>query len=499
MAGAESGDVRSAQEPDEPPARPWVRWVGITLALSVFVLVAVMPTELHHIPGFGRRPAYAAATAALMAVLWLFEAIPISVTACLPLVLYPALGVFGDGLATNAKKAAAPFTDAYIFLFFGGMIIGGAMEQQKLHRRVALHILRAIGTRPRRLLLGMLVATAFVSLWISNTATAVMMVPIAMALLREVSAGEGRKLPSFGCALLLAVAYGSNVGGIGTKIGTATNSIFLGFVADKMKVDIGFLRYLAFGLPFVVLFLPVVWGVLWVTARRDRITSDRGREVIDSELVAMGRLRGAERVVAIVFGVAALCWILGDFLRPLATPVISAVISGPASGKHYEAAVSVLAGAALIGMRTIDWAGFRRIPWSTLLLLGGSFAMAAGIEASGLGQWMAGRFERVAQMPFAAQVGLTALGTVALSAVASNTATMNIALNVLPRSLPVLSASALAASCDFMLPAGTPPNAIVFGSGAIRLPVMMRVGLALDLLAALAITAYVLVYGRHVL
>lgn len=495
---------RSAGDGAPPPAeddapRPWVRWAGIALALAAFALLALAPTELHAIPGFGKRPAYAAGVAALMAVLWLFEAIPIAVTACLPLVLYPALGVFGGGLANGAVKAALPFTDAYIFLFFGGMVIGGAMEQQNLHRRVALHILRVVGTRPARLLFGMLIATAAVSMWISNTATAVMMVPIAMALVRELETGEGRRLSSFGCALLLSVAYGSNVGGIGTKIGTATNSIFLGFVTEKMKIDVGFLRYLALGMPFVALFLPVVWAVLWQMARRDRIATDRGREVIDRELAAMGRLRGAERLVAIVFVAAAFCWIFGDFLRPLVTPVISAVIRAPAKGKHYEAAVSLLAGGTLIATRAIGWKAFRRIPWGTLLLLGGSFAMASGIEASGLGRWMAGRFEAVAAMPFAAQVGLTAAGTVALSAVASNTATMNIALNVLPRSLPVLGASALAASCDFMLPAGTPPNAIVFGSGQIRLPVMMRVGFFLDVLAVVAITVYVLVYGRHVL
>lgn len=483
----------------ESPPNPWVRRVGVALALATFAAFAFVPSELHAIPGHGKRPAFAAATAALMAVLWLFEAIPIAVTACLPLVLYPALGVFGGGLGHDVVAAGEPFTDAYIFLFFGGMIIGGAMEEQGLHRRVALHILRVVGTRPGRLLFGMLLATALVSMWISNTATAVMMVPIAMALVRELEAGEGRRLSSFGCALLLSVAYGSNVGGIGTKIGTATNSIFLGFVTEKMKVDVGFLQYLALGFPFVALFLPVVWAALWSLARRDPITSDRGHEVIDRELRAMGRLRGRERTVAIVFVVAAICWIFGDFLRPLAKPALSWALRKPAAGKHYEAAVSLLAGGALIAARTIRWATFRRIPWGTLLLLGGSFAMAAGIEASGLGQWMAARFVRIAAMPFAAQVGLTAAGTVALSAVASNTATMNIALNVLPRSLPVLSASALAASCDFMLPAGTPPNAIVFGSGAVRLPVMMRVGFVLDLLAAVLITVYVILYGRHVL
>ncbi|MBK8252104.1 MAG: SLC13/DASS family transporter [Polyangiaceae bacterium] len=499
-------DVLPPPLPSTPPpaandsaSNPIVRGVGIALAIAVFLFLTLYPTELQTLSGFGKRPAYAAAVAALMAVLWLFEAIPIAMTACLPIALYPVLGVFGDGLTLNAGKALSPFTDAYIFLFFGGMMIGGAMEEQGLHRRVALHILRAIGTRPRRLLFGMLAATALVSLWISNTATAVMMVPIAVALLHELEAGEKRKLPGFGASLLLAVAYASNVGGIGTKIGTATNSIFLGFVTDKMKTDIGFVRYLAFGLPFVVLFLPIVWAVLWLHARRDHIKSDRGREVIEHELNAMGTLRGPERRVAFVFCLAAFLWIFGDLLRPFVSPWLSMLIRAPASGKHYEAFVSLLAGGLLVLTKSIRWSTFRKIPWSTLLLLGGSFAMAAGIEGSGLGQWMAQRFTAVAQMPFVAQVGLTALGTVLLSAVASNTATMNIALNVLPRSLPVLGASAIAASCDFMLPAGTPPNAIVFGSGAIRLPVMMRVGFALDLLAVIAITAYVMIYGQYIL
>jgi solute carrier family 13 (sodium-dependent dicarboxylate transporter), member 2/3/5 len=492
-------DRAAAHPPEEAPPNRWVRGLGIALGLGGFFFFALAPTGLQSIPGHGKRPAYAAATFALMAFLWLFEAIPIAVTACLPLVLYPALGVYGQGMVGDAKKALSPFTEAYVILFLGGMILGAAMEEQGLHRRVALHILRAVGTRPRRLLLGMLVATAFVSLWISNTATAIMMMPISIALLRELEASEKKRLRSFGCALLLAVAYGSNVGGIGTKIGTATNSIFLGFVTEKMHTDIGFLRYLALGLPFVVIFLPITWLVLWVVARRDTLHGDRGRDVIERELAEMGTLRGAERKVAIVFALAAFLWIAGDLVKPLATPFISAVIRGPSASKHYEAAVGVLAAAALLGTRSIGWASFRKLPYSTLLLLGGSFAMASGIEASGLGQWMAAQLSGIGELPLAAQVGLTSLGTVALTAVASNVATMNVALNVLPRSLPVLSAASISASCDFMLPAGTPPNAVVFGSGAIRLPVMMRVGFVLDVASVLVITAYMMVYGRHVL
>lgn len=495
---ASSGATAASKNGGEGGSR-WARFAGIALAIGLFVSLSLIPNPLHDVPGQGRRPAYAAAVAGAMALLWLFESIPIAWTACLPLVAFPLFGVFGKGFWGDARQAATPFADAYIFLFIGGMVIGAAMEEQNLHRRIALHVLRAVGARPSRLVLGVLLATGMISMWISNTATAVMMTPIALALVRTIEDGERKKLPHFGCALLLGVAYASNVGGIGTKIGTATNSIFCGFVANKMQIDLGFLRYVAFGVPFVLLFLPVVWLVLWRVARRDTIAGDRGREVIDEELRAMGRLRGAERLVAIGFAGAATLWILGDLIRPLVTPILSELIGAPAQGKHYEAGVALLAAAALLGLRAVTWRGLRRVPFSTLLLLGGSFAMASGIEGSGLGAWMAERFRAMADLPFVAQVGLTAAGTIVLSAVASNTATMNIALNVLPRSLPVLAAANIGASCDFMLPAGTPPNAIVFGSGVVKLPTMMRVGLALDIAAMFVITIYVLVYGRFVL
>jgi len=473
------------------------RIVGISAGLIAFLAIAFTPNALHTIPGQGHRPAYAAGVTALMAIWWLTEAVPIAITACAPLVLYPALGVFGKGLAGDIARATEPFWDAYIFLFMGGMVIGAAMEQWNLHRRVALHIMRAIGTRPKRLLFGMLVATAGSSLWISNTATAVMMLPIAAALLAQLEAAAGKKLWHFGAALMLSVAYASNIGGVGTKIGTGTNSIFCGFVADKLKIDIGFLHFMALGLPFVVIFIPIIWAVLWRTARKDDLGEGRGRELLDEELRAMGRMSSGEKKVAWVFVAAATLWIAGDFIRRPIGPLVPELWSGfKFQGKHYEACVAMLAAFTLAGMGAVSVRALRRVPWSTLLLLGGSFAMAAGIEGSGLSKWIALQFHGVAGMPLAAQIGLATGGTVALSAVASNTATVNVALNVLPPAMPVLAATMIAASCDFMLPAGTPPNAIVFGSGAIRLPVMMKTGFVLDLLAVVVITVYMLVYGR---
>jgi sodium-dependent dicarboxylate transporter 2/3/5 len=475
----------------------------MAIATGVVACLAIIgaPTGLHQIAGYGSRPAYAAGVTALMVAWWLTEALPVAWTACIPLVLFPALGVFGRGAAGDVRAAAAPFADAYVFLFLGGMAIGAATEQWNLHRRIALNIMRVIGTEPKRLLFGVLVATAFISLWISNTATAVMMFPIALALVRELEVARDRgRLSSFGTAIMLAVAYGANVGGIGTKIGSGPNSIFCGFVSEKLHVDVGFLQYLAVALPFVMLFLPIVWGALWLVARREGIANLHGREIIARELSAMGPVRKEERTVGAVFLVAAALWISASALQPLVAPPLSALLGGVRiQGKHYEAGVSMLAGATLLACRVLSLSALRRLPWGTLVLLGGSLAMAAGIEESGLSLWLGERFGGLAALPLAGQLAVATTGTVGLSAVASNVATINVVLNVLPRNLAVLFAITIGASCDFMLPAGTPPNAIVFGSGYIRLPTMIRIGFLLDVAAAALIPLYMLVYGQWIL
>jgi sodium-dependent dicarboxylate transporter 2/3/5 len=346
----------------------------------------------------------------------------------------------------------------------------------------------------------MIVATASISMWISNTATAVMMLPIGLALLAQLEASlGGRRLWHFGTAIMLAVAYASNVGGIGTKIGTGTNSIFAGFVADRLSYDIGFLHYIAIGLPFVVMFVPIVWLVLWRHARRDVFELEGGRAVLDRELVAMGPMSRGERKVAVVFACAGVLWVLGDVMRQAIAPLVPPLWPGfKLLGKHYEATVAMLAALSLLALGALPRAALRRMPYGTLILLGGSFAMAAGIEGSGLGRWMAEKLQVVSTLPLVLQIGAATLATIALSAVASNTATVNVALNVLPGSMPVLASTAVAASCDFMLPAGTPPNAIVFGSGYIRLPVMIRIGFGLDVAAVVLITAYGQLYLRHI-
>lgn len=473
----------------------WARRVGLVLGPALLLAVTLAPSALHRLEGFGHRPAFAAGVGLLMATWWFTEAVPIHWTALIPLVAWPLLDVFGAGPVGSAGRATGEFFNAYFFLFAGGMAIGAAMEHWNLHRRVALHIMLRVGTSPPRLLLGMLIATATISLWISNTATAVMMMPIGLAVVTQLEARAGRKLGHYAMALMLAVAWAANLGGIGTKIGSATNSVFVGFLVTRLNADLTFLRYVSAALPFVVLFLPIAWAVLWWLGRADAPRDTTSREVLTEELAGLGRLSPREKQVAQVFVAAAVLWVLGDPLRELLLRVAPVKFAA----RHYEATVALLSAAVLAARGALPLPALRRVPLSALALLGGSFAMAAGIEGSGLSSWLGLQLEPLKAWPAAAQLLAAVAATVALSAIASNTATANIMLLLLPPSVPLLTAVGMASSCDFALPAGTPPNAIVFGSGRVRLPVMMRAGALLDLAAVLVLTLYGLTWLPWVL
>ncbi len=469
------------------------RLSALAAGLAAFAGLLGLDGPLHHLPGLGSRPALAAAVTALMAIWWLCEALPIHWTACVPLVVFPFSDVFAsDGLA-NAQRAVLPYFDAYIFLFLGGMCIAAAMQQWNLHRRIALAIMRVIGTDPRRLLFGFLAATAFISLWISNTATATMMLPIGLSVIAQLEThAGGRRLEHYGASLMLAVAYAANVGGIGTKIGTAPNAQFASFMAQR-GVEISFLEYMAIGLPFVVLFLPLVWFVLWRTGRRDAPDAAAGRDVLRTEIAHLGRMQRAEWLVLAVFLCAAGLWIASRPLTIWLTPRVGFVAL---SSARVEAGIAMAAACALMllrvgGRQVLEPRSLRHLHFGSLVLLGGSLAMASAIEASGLSAWLAGQLSALRESPAWAQLLLASLATVALSAVASNVATIAVMLLVLESSVaPEIKTTALftatvAASCDFALPAGTPPNAIVFASGYITVPRMARTGALLDIAGAL--------------
>lgn len=485
--------------------------VGFLAGLASFGFFLLADTPLGHSTA-GARPAHAAAVVSLMALWWLTEAVPIYWTACVPLAAFPLLRVFEGGFTGSLERTAVAYVDPYIFLFAGGMAIAAAMQQWNLHRRIALTIMYAIGTDPKRLLAGFLVATAAISLWISNTATAAMLMPIGMAVIAQIEHQlGGRRLASYGMAIMLSIAYGANVGGIGTKIGTAPNAQFAGFL-ETMGRSITFLEFLLVGLPFVVMFLPVVWWGLWRLGRRDRLSGDLGKEAVAEELAALGPVRFPEKVVLTVFAATALLWIAGKQLTTWLKPQVSAV---NLTSAHVEGGIAVAAAVLLFcwplfsepwkGRRVLELPALARVPWETLLLLGGGFAMAAGVQGSGLSTFMTAGLSGLKSLPPFAQVLLAATAAVGLSAVASNTATIAVLLVVLKEAVSpeilttVLFAATVGASCDFALPAGTPPNAIVFGSGYVTIPRMARLGVVLDLTAALMAAAWCYFIVRLVL
>jgi sodium-dependent dicarboxylate transporter 2/3/5 len=311
-----------------------------------------------------------------------------------------------------------------------------------------------------------------------------MMAPIAGALAGRLEAQAGRRLLGFSTALLLGVAWGANLGGIGTKIGSGTNSIFCGFVADRLGIELGFLAYSWLCFPFLLVVLPVAWGLLWSAAAVDRahLTPVPVRDQLD----AIGPAQRSERLVAAAFGAAAVLWVCGDAVRPLLVSVV-----GPSlKARHWEAAVALAAGAVPLLVGILPVSRIARLPWGALALLGGSFAMAEGIEVSGLSARLAEALSGLGGQPMAIQAGVAATAAIGLSAVASNTATVNVLLQVVPPTLPVLAVTAMGSSCDFALPAGTPPNAIVFGTGGVRLREMVRLGLVLDAFCAVALAGY---------
>jgi sodium-dependent dicarboxylate transporter 2/3/5 len=474
-----------------PVPRTGRKWIAFLAGPAVFAAFATADTSLAHWGEHGARPALAAGLTLWMAIWWISEAVRIEWTACLPLVVLPFSGIHGDGVAANLRGAALPYVNPYIFLFLGGMGIAAAMQQWNLHRRIALRVMRLVGTDPRRLLFGLLLATAGISLWISNTATAAMMFPIGLAVIAEFERETGRRLVGYGAALMLAVAYGANVGGIGTKIGTVPSAQLAGFLAQRGD-DVSFLEFMSVGTPFVALMLPVVWLALWRVGRADAPASEVGRRALESEGARLGEMQRGERVVGVVFVAAAGLWILG---QPITEALRSAGLAG-LSTAMVEAAIAMLASLALAlwrvdGRPALAPASLRFVQWGTLVLLGGGFSLAAAIEASGLSHWMGAQLAALAGSPPLLQITAASFTTVTLSAFASNAATTAVMLPVLASSVSpehvssVLFAAAFAASCDFALPAGTPPNAIVFGSGYLTIPLMVRTGVVLDAMAAL--------------
>lgn len=438
-----------------------------------------------------------AATAAWMATWWLSEAISIHATALLPLVLLPLLG------ATSMREAAAPYAHELIFLFMGGFLLALAMERWGLHRRIALVTLRRVGEEPSRIVGGFMVVTAVLSMWVSNTATAIMLLPVATSVIALVAAREGAPGPDevmadadspvrpFALCLLLGIAYAASIGGMATPIGTPPNVLMLSFVKSELGRDVGFARWMAFALPLVAVFLPIAWWLLTHVLHPMRLTAiEGGRALVERALAELGPMSRAERIVFGVFVVAALLWIGRPWLVALEVGGIRPLSRLTDTGIAMLAAMLLFVAPAGGRPRrfVLDWETARGLPWGILILFGGGLSLAAAIRASGVAELLASGFAGLDTIPPWAVVVLVVAAIVFLTELTSNTATTATLVPLLAAVAPGLGieplrlvvAAALAASCAFMLPVATPPNAVVFGSGMLRASDMSRAGFWLN-------------------
>jgi len=433
-----------------------------------------------------------AAIGVLMAVWWATNAVPIAVTALVPLVCFPLFGI------ATIQVTAAPYANKVIFLFLGGFIVAFAMQRWNLHRRIALTVLQYSGGNGRSLVGGFMLASALISMWVMNTSTTMMLLPIAVSIIAVIhksvkSLDQGAR-ENFQYALLLGVAYGATIGGMATLVGTAPNAMLAAFMLENYGTEIDFSSWMLVGLPLSVAMLPLAWLALtrWVF-NVDFENSDEGRAELKRMKDDLGRMTVPEIRVAIIFVSMALLWIS----RPLLTKL-------PGLAALDDSGIAMAGAIALFLVPSGDkrdplllrWAYAEKLPWSVLILFGGGLTLASAVSSTGLAQWLGNSLQSVGELPLFMLVTLAATMIIFLTELTSNIATT-------ATFLPVVGAIAietgfdpivltvpvtLAASCAFMLPVATPPNAIVFGSGLLTIPKMAKAGMALNMIGIVLVS-----------
>lgn len=428
-----------------------------------------------------------------MALWWITEVIPIAATALLPIVLFPLTG------ALDLSTTTAAFGHKYVFLYLGGFILAVAIEKWNLHRRIALSIINLIGTNIKFIILGFMVATAFLSMWISNTATSVMMLPIGTAIISQLQNNpETRENENsiFGKALMLSIAYSASIGGIATLIGTPPNLVFAGIAEELYGIEISFLQWAKIGIPVSLLMLFICWKYLTSFAFNFKNQEfPGGRQEIKRLLKSLGKITRQEKTVLIIFGITAFCWITRSFLLQPMLPFIDDTIIA------ISAAICMfIIPANKKGERILNWEEAVKIPWGIILLFGGGMALAKGFGETGLAEWIGTQLVNLQNLPLFLLIFVLITAVNFLTEVTSNLATTAMLLPILaPMAMALglhpfllLVSATLAASCAFMLPVATPPNAVVFGSGHLRIPDMIRTGIWMNILSIIVLS--ILVY-----
>lgn len=501
-----------------PPLRKLGLFLGPLAAVVIYFVLptAQLDTAGAAISGLSHAGRMTLAIGAWLAVWWITEAIPIEAAALLPLVAFPIAGV------ASMKSAASPYADEVVFLFLGGMMIGAAMERWGLHRRVALLTMLGLGTRPAMLIAGLLCATALLSMWVSNTAAAVMMLPIANGVVKLVhQRNEGGVHPhakearNFAVAAMLAVAYGASIGGVGTLVGTPPNGVMASFIRQNLNGSLSFTEYLKIGLPTMMLVLPVCWGLLlWLFPMRG-LHAEGAHHMLKTEMRALGPVSRGEWTVLSIFALASFLWI---FREPVAMalhlyreragaaakPEILLTDAGIAIGASLLLFLIPVRGKA--GVFALDWKTAGALPWGILLLFGGGLSLAAAIEANGVDKFLASAFHGLAGLPPFVVILITAALAIFASEIGSNTAVATVLLPIVSTAAPALGvrpellcfAVSLGVSLAFMMPSGTPPNALAFTSGHLRVADMARAGLCLNVACVLIIAGVVYWVGAGV-
>ncbi|WP_231853973.1 SLC13 family permease [Halobacillus halophilus] len=437
-----------------------------------------------------------------IATWWITEAVPIPATSLLPLILFPLTG----GLSGDAT--ASSYGDNTIFLFMGGFLIALAMQKWNLHKRIALFIISLVGTSTEMIVLGFMLATGLLSMWISNTATSMMMVPIGLAVIYQASEqlkkeGEGQVDHSsfnFGKVVMLGIAYSASIGGLATIIGTPPNTIFAAVVSETYNIEISFAGWMAFGVPLSIIFLGIAWVYLVKVAFPMKIKQlPGGREVIDNERRGLGEMSVEEKIVLSVFGVTALAWISRSFIL---VPYVSGNIDDTIIAMTAAIILFLIPSISKKGDFILDWNTAKGLPWGILLLFGAGLAIAAGFQETGLAEWIGNQLTILEGVSLFLILACVIAMVIFLTEITSNTATATMmfpimaslasALSVHPYSLMI--GAGVAASCAFMLPVATPPNAVVFGSGYLRIPDMAKAGFLLNILAIVLATLAIYFY-----
>ena len=462
--------------------------IGLILGPLVYLLIKLFynPNEL------SEEGLAILASTLWVAIWWVTEAVPIYVTALIPIILFPLSG----GL--ELKQTTSAYGHKFVFLFVGGFILAIAIEKWRLHKRIALNIINIVGTKKSNIILGFMIATAFLSMWISNTATAVMIMPVGLAIISQLKDNPNtleNENTIFGKTLMLAIAYSASIGGMATLIGTPPNLVLAGVIKTSYDIEINFLQWMSFGLPISLLLLFICWKYLTSIAYKFKDENFKsGLEEINDQIKNLGKFSYEEKSVLIVFIATALAWITQSFIIKKYIPEIDDTI------------IAIIAAVVLFILpdksgdnKLLSWSDAVKLPWGILLLFGGGMALAKGFDSSGLAVWIGNQMNFFSDIPLIILLLVLIAMVNFLTEITSNLATTAMLLPVLValantidiNSYYLLVGATVAASCAFMLPVATPPNAVVFGSKILNIDDMIKKGFWMNIISILILTAAV--------